>query len=514
MAQKFRSAGKSGQGWWFARVEVLVFLPSVSLVALWLGGENAVIATALLCPVIVALMSMRSHGAVMIDEPSDLAGGFASEVRALKVLDQILADQPVTGLTTACFVIVFDEIDRFAGRHGQHVTDRMIYRVGERLGAVLRGGDMVARLAGDVPAYAVILSPIRRFDLETAVQLSSRLQACISAAMVEGELTLHPSVSIGFCLAERSPAPLGRSILDAARIAADEALHHGPSAIRAFQPDLTRRRADRAELRAGIQKALDEGEVMAWFQPQVCTDTGAVSGFEALARWVHPQKGVISPAEFLPVIDDAGLSERLVEVILYQSLSALVRWDKAGLSVPRVAVNFSENDLRNPSLCEKLKWDLDRFGIEPHRLTIEVLESVAVRSDDDVVVSNLAGLSKMGCHIDLDDFGTGLLCLANLRRYSIQRIKIDRSFIHRVDDDPMQKQMVAGIVSLAEQLGLETLAEGVETPAEHATVAQLGCGHVQGFGIGRPMAFDETLPWIARHEAARIKPLGLTRRSK
>ena len=250
MAQKFRSAGKSGQGWWFARVEVLVFLPSVSLVALWLGGENAVIATALLCPVIVALMSMRSHGAVMIDEPSDLAGGFASEVRALKVLDQILADQPVTGLTTACFVIVFDEIDRFAGRHGQHVTDRMIYRVGERLGAVLRGGDMVARLAGDVPAYAVILSPIRRFDLETAVQLSSRLQACISAAMVEGELTLHPSVSIGFCLAERSPAPLGRSILDAARIAADEALHHGPSAIRAFQPDLTRRRADRAAGRA------------------------------------------------------------------------------------------------------------------------------------------------------------------------------------------------------------------------------------------------------------------------
>lgn len=514
LAQKLGLTGKSGPRWRRARTELLVFLPAICLLAFWLGGEKALLAMTLICPVFMALSSTNPPKQILAPDPGHSDAGFATEAKALSHLDKLLSDQPISGLTTACFVLVFDDIGRFAQRHGRNVTDRMIYRVGERVGAVLRGGDVVARLAGDVPCYAVVLSPVRRFDLETAIQLSARLQAAASAAMAEGELTLHPSVSIGFCLAERSPAPIGRSLLDAARIAADEALHNGPSAIRAYQPDLTRRRADRALLRAGIEKALDDGEVVAWFQPQISTDTGAVSGFEALARWMHPEKGVISPAEFLPIVDDAGLSERLVEVVLYQSLTALSRWDKAGAHVPRVSVNFSETDLRNPNLCEKLKWDLDRFGIAPNRLAIEVLESVVVRSEDDVVLSNLSGLSKLGCHIDLDDFGTGQLCLANLRRYSVRRLKIDRSFVRNVDQDPIQKQMVAGIVSLAEQLGLETLAEGVETPAEHAIVAQLGCGHVQGFALGRPMAFDLTLPWIARHEASMIRPIGLTGRSK
>jgi EAL domain-containing protein (putative c-di-GMP-specific phosphodiesterase class I) len=231
----------------------------------------------------------------------------------------------------------------------------------------------------------------------------------------------------------------------------------------------------------------------------VSTHTGSITGFEALARWYHPEKGLIPPAEFLPMIEDAGLSERLGEVILYQALTALVRWDRAGLQVPTVAVNFSAPELRNPRLADKLKWELDRFDLAPNRLSVEVLENVVAQTDNDVIVSNIAALASLGCGIDLDDFGTGHASITSIRRFAVRRIKIDRSFVTRLDEDREQQKMVSAILSMAERLGLETLAEGVETPGEHAMLAQLGCGDVQGFGIARPMPVDETMEWIARH---------------
>jgi EAL domain-containing protein (putative c-di-GMP-specific phosphodiesterase class I) len=220
-----------------------------------------------------------------------------------------------------------------------------------------------------------------------------------------------------------------------------------------------------------------------------------------LARWYHPERGLIPPADFLPMIEDAGLSERLGEVMLFNALTALARWDRAGLDVPTVAVNFSAAELRNPKLAEKLKWELDRFGLEPKRLCVEVLEHVVAETDNDVIVSNISALARMGCGIDLDDFGTGHASITSIRRFAVRRIKIDRSFVTKVDEDRDQQKMVSAILSMAERLGLHTLAEGVETPGEHAMLAQLGCGDVQGFGIARPMPVDETMDWIERHRA-------------
>ena len=247
--------------------------------------------------------------------------------------------------------------------------------------------------------------------------------------------------------------------------------------------------------------AFDENQIRAHFQPQISTDTGEITGFEALARWYHPVRGMIAPAEFLPAIEEAGLSERLGEVMLYQSLSALAVWDKTGAKVPAVSVNFSKAELRGPGLAQKLKWELDRFELAPERLTIEILESVAGETENEVVVANIAAISKLGCGVDLDDFGTGTGSILSLRRFAIRRIKIDRSFVTKVDEDRDQQRVVAAILSMAEQLGLQTLAEGVETPGEHAMLSQLGCGHVQGFGIARPMPVEDTLDWIARHRA-------------
>lgn len=479
------------------RPEVMVFLPATTLAAFWLGGEEMLLLTALGLPMVFGITSaFRNPDPAPMPLP-DGRSGLALRPQIVGVLDAALRGHPTQGGTTACLVLQFDDADRLLDRHGRAAQVEMLQRCAERICGALRQGDCVARLEGG--GFAVALAPMRRLDLESLIQISARLQAAVAPPIPIGLAQIYVTVSVGFCHASRAPEQSGRGLLDAAQIAADEALRHGPGAIRAFAPDMARTRADRDALRETLETALDDGQIRPHFQPQVSTDTGAISGVEALARWYHPDRGLVPPAEFLPAIEEAGLSERLGEVILFAALSALVRWEKAGFKVPSVAVNFSAAELRNPKLVEKLRWELDRFSLTPDRLTVEILETVVAESDNDVIVRNVAALSALGCGIDLDDFGTGHASITNIRRFAVRRIKIDRSFVTHVDEDREQQKIVAAILSLAERLGLETLAEGVETPGEHAMLAQLGCIHVQGFGIARPMPWEETGEWMQRH---------------
>lgn len=481
--------------------ELLVFLPAVSLVAYWLGGETIMMVTALAMPVLFAFAgAFRGFGGPDVTIPDSL-DGLALRSQITKFMDNALRDAQVTGKTTACFVIQFDDADILLDRHGRAVQTEVLARSAERLCAALRDGDTVARLEGG--GFAIALSPMRRIDLEGMIQVANRLQTALASPISIDAARIYVTCSIGFCLGPKSPLPSGASLLDAAQVAADDAQRNGPGAIRAYVAGMAHKRADRDAMRGELETALDEGQIRPHFQPQICTDTGAISGFEALARWHHAERGLVPPNEFLPVIEDAGLSERLGEVILYHALTALVRWDKAGLHVPNVGVNFSSAELRNPGLAEKLKWELDRFDLTPDRLCIEILETVIAETDNDVVVHNISALAKMGCGIDLDDFGTGHASITNIRRFAVRRIKIDRSFVTNVDEDREQQKLVSGILSLAERMGLETLAEGVETKGEHAMLAQLGCGHVQGFLFARPMPFEETQNWITEQIAHR-----------
>lgn len=481
------------------RPELVLFLPALTLAAFWLGGERMLLLTALTVPLVYAVVGALHPDGGGIAPLPDALGGLSLRPQIVATLDAALADRAITGRTTACLVVLFDDADLLVERHGRAAQTEVLARSAERLCAALRAGDMVARLEGG--GFAVALAPVRRLDLETVVQLATRMQAALAVPVSLNAARIYVSASVGFCLADRSPEPRGRALLDAAQIAADEALRHGPGAVRAFSPDMSRHRADRDALRETLETALDEGQIRAHFQPQVSTDTGAITGFEALTRWHHPDRGVIPPADFLPMIEDAGLSERLGEVMLHNALAALTRWDKAGLAVPSVAVNFSAAELRNPRLADKIKWELDRFGLEPRRLSVEVLENVIADTGNDVISSTIAALARMGCSIDLDDFGTGHASITSIRRFAVGRLKIDRSFVTKVDEDRDQQRIVAAVLSMAERLGLRTLAEGVETPAEHAMLAQLGCGEVQGFGIARPMPVDETIDWIRRHRA-------------
>lgn len=508
------AGGRNVLRWGMAQLrkpEWMVFLPAATLAAFWIGGERVLILVALATPLVFAIA-----GAFRFDTPGpaarDPAGDLTLRPQVIALLTGILRDAPLTGRTTACLVLQFDDAEVMLDRHGRAAQTEILARSAERLCACLREGDHVIRLEGG--GFAVVLNPVRRLDLETVIQLAARLQAAIAVPISVNAARLYVTCSVGFCLAVRAPEPTGRALLDAAQVAADEARRNGPAAIRAFAPDMARTRADREAQRETLEQALDEGQIRAYFQPQISTDTGDITGFEALARWHHPDRGLIPPCEFLPLIEEAGLSERLCEVMVYNALTALARWDKAGANVPTVAVNFSKGELRNPRLAEKLKWELDRFDLTPARLTVEILETVVAEADNDVVVGNISALSKLGCGIDLDDFGTGSASITSIRRFALRRIKIDRSFVTRVDEDRDQQRMVAAILSMAEQMGLQTLAEGVETPGEHAMLAQLGCGDVQGFGIARPMPVEDTLDWIARHRARQTTPPRIGHRAR
>ena len=481
------------------RPESLAFLPALTLAAFWLGGETMLLVVALGLPALFALAGGFTNA-----EPKQLASavdgttGLGLRDAIVVQLDSVLAAADSTGRTTCCFVLAYDEADQLSNRFGSKAVSEILRRTGERLQSALRSVDIVARLDGG--KFAVALTGVGRADLEAMLQMATRLQAACDAPISLDASTIYLSSSVGFCLADRAPEPTGQAMLEAAEAAAIEAWRHGPGAIRSYTQEMKDARTVRHALRSEIEAALDGGQIIAYFQPQISTNTGAVTGFEALARWNHPTRGLLPPSEFLDALRAAGLSERLSEIMLVQAIAALRCWDRAGLSVPTIAVNFSSDELRNPKIAEKLKWELDRFDLAPSRLTIEILETVVAETSNDVIVRNIAMLATLGCGIDLDDFGTGHASIANIRRFAVSRIKIDRSFVCRVDEDRDQQKMIAAILSMAERLGLETLAEGVETIGEHAILAQLGCDHVQGFSIGRPMTYDDTLAWYERHQ--------------
>lgn len=477
---------------------VLAFLPAGSLAAYWMGGETALLAVALGLPLIFAALGNFAQPA------QDMPGVDTTTGLVLRDgFDGFVANSfersADPGLNSAIFMLDLDEFSDIIALHGQEAGDHIARLVGDRLTAVLRDGDCVARLGQ--ARFGICLRPVRQLDLELAIQLAGRLQTAIEEVISLEGAALYVSASVGFCLRHRAPEDTPSAWEQAAETALGAAQQVGPSAIRAFTPKMMSQARSRRALREDVCAALENGQIQPWYQPQISTETGKVTGFEALARWIHPEHGAIAPDRFLPAIRDAGLAERLAEIILYHSFTALKAWDSAGLDVPHTSVNFGNEELRNPRLVDRVRWELDRFDLTPDRLCVEVLETVVTDQPEDVVARNLTGLVELGCLIDLDDFGTGQASIGAIRRFSVSRIKIDRSFVTKADRDPEQQKLVSAILTMAEQLELETLAEGVETVGEHALLAQLGCGHAQGFGIARPMPFDQTLDWITSHQA-------------
>lgn len=394
------------------------------------------------------------------------------------------------------------EIDRFKlieERHNRHEVEFLLKVIADRLSANLRFGDTATRLEG--PTFGIALGASPRLNLESAIQLSARIQQAIAESIVLDGVNVYLTASVGFSLSNRSEIADGDGMLQTAMNALIEAQRHAPAAIRSYSPAMRDRIENQNSLTKEVTLAIERGEIGAFFQPQVSAISGAITGFETLARWQHPKRGLIPPAEFLPALSQAGLMTRLGDVMIGDALAAMCRWERQGFYVPRVGVNFSGDELSDPDLVTRLAFELERHDLAPERLSIEVLETVVADHADDMVLRNLSALAQLGCRLDLDDFGTGHASITSIRKYSVERIKIDRSFITRIDDDIEQRRMVEAILTMAERLGLDTLAEGVETKSERMLLAKMGCGHVQGYGIARPLPPHEVDSWLTNYQA-------------
>ena len=413
------------------------------------------------------------------------------------------------GPARCCAMLV--EIDRFKEleeRLERTELEDLLWQCETRLRLAVRQDDNALRLEG--PVFALVLAPSTALGVEPALQLAARVQAALSVPLTVQGQRVSIKASVGFFLTDRANYRSGHDSLRCARTALNDAQRVGAGSIRSYSDAMRTRQSSRSSFLQDVMRAMDDQQIVAHFQPQVSTLDDRLTGVEALARWIHPDRGFISPGDFLPALQEAGMMRRLAQTMLDQSFEALRDWDSAGLTVPCVGVNFSGEELGAPDLVPQIEAQLADFGLTPDRLAVEVLETVVAGHGDDVIVRNLDRLAQLGCKLDLDDFGTGHASITSIRRLSIGRLKIDRSFVTDIDTDEEQQKMVSAILTMAERLGLDALAEGVESMDERAMLTQLGCTHVQGFGIGRPMPADSLADWVRKHEAGKKQPLSLT----
>lgn len=472
-------------------------------------GVHGGIASAMFAPVLIWL-SFQSANPPVVER-----GGRADLVTAL---DAALAaargngpsDGPQKGETVA-LVARIDGYDVLEELHDRSMTEAIVARTRQVFGGRLDDQGQSKQL--DPSSFGAVLRSEEDFDLEALLNTCTRIQHDLSEPLICEGVPLRWTVSIGFAGSSRFGDVDGDGLLQAAYTALNEARRKGPNAVRGYSTAMDSRRARQKLLGREAALAFDRGEVFAYFQPQISMQDGRLTGFEALTRWKHPVRGLVSPADFLPVLEQAGLMHRLGDTMITQALQALQYWDANGLDVPRVGVNFSTEELRDPLLVDRVAMLVDAHDMSAGRLVVEVLETVIAKASDDVIVRNLSDLSALGCGIDLDDFGTGYASITNIRRFSVGRIKIDRSFVTGVDRDPEQRDMVAAILTMAERLGVRTLAEGIETKGEHAALRALGCDDAQGFEIARPMPLEETVEWARKHFADGMRPVQIQKRT-
>jgi len=484
---------------WVTSPPALAFIPALVLAMIWFGLKGV---TLVLFSIIPALYLYQSHlrrsvhRLLTAPDPEPVMRGYDIFEEGI---EQVISHVASKDLKSSLFCVEIDNFQDLCDQYGRSTMQKTVKSIGERLLASVRDIDLVCQR--NDAQFAVCIAPVRYLNTVLCRDMADRFQQTLQETIhIDGE-RVPMSVSIGFCLISSAAEVTAAAWLERSVSALAKAREQGPSAIERLPvkpPAVPPSSPDRRE---EIRQALRSGQIQPWFQPQISTHTGEISGFEALARWVHPTKGIILPSDFLPLVDQADLFEQLAETMMRGGFAALKAWDNAGFDVPAIAVNFSGPELSNPALIEKIKWELDHFDLNPDRLVIEILETVVSNVDDDIITKNIHQLEQLGCRIDLDDFGTGQASIGAIHQFGVTRIKIDRSFVARADRCSKQKQVINAILAMAEHFGVETLAEGVETVGEHTTLAQLGCDHVQGFGIASAMPFEQTLQWIPQNTA-------------
>jgi len=397
------------------------------------------------------------------------------------------------------FALMFMDLDQFKTINdtlGHSVGDALLGEVARRLQGSLRECDTVARLGGD--EFAVLLPGADAPGAEAvATKLLERLA---EPCMVQGhELSVTMSIGIATYPSDGDDYEILSRNADTAMY---RAKHEGKATWRFFAAGMQQRSARQLQLESGLRRAVERNELLLHYQPQLAADGRAVVGVEALLRWRHPEFGMVSPAEFIPLAETSGQIVAIGEWVMRTAVRQLKDWMDAGMAPMVVAVNVSAVQFRHPGLVEAVARSLSDAGLPARYLELELTESVT--ANPSAAIATMDALHALGVRLSLDDFGTGFSSLSYLKRLPLHTLKIDQSFVRDIDTDPDDRAIVQAVIQMARALDLQTIAEGVETEAQHQFLRREGCGMVQGYRFCRPVDAQALAAWVAAREATEL----------
>lgn len=389
-------------------------------------------------------------------------------------------------------VLMFLDLDRFKPINdslGHAAGDRMLKDVAVRLGDCVGDDDTVARMGGD--EFTLLLSPCtgRETALNRAITVAEQILSRLARPFVLEGREFFVTASIGIALGPQDghePSQLMKN--------ADTAMYHakerGKNNFQFYQAEMNARALERLELESDLRHALEQREFVLYYQPQFSGDGKRLTGVEALLRWRHPERGLVPPGEFIPVLEELGLVVEVGDWVLREACRQLRAWHQRKMRLPKVSVNISARQFADGQLVQRISGILAESGLPPACLELELTESILMR-DVAEAMEILANLKRLGLCIAVDDFGTGYSSLNYLKRFPIDVLKIDRSFVDGLPDGERDAQIARAIIAMSHSLNLAVIAEGVETHAQLDFLREHGCDEVQGFLFGRPMPADQ-----------------------
>ena len=397
--------------------------------------------------------------------------------------------------------VLFLDVDRFKWVNdslGHAAGDMLLRGLAKRMREALRPGDTLARFGGD--EFAVLCEEIK--DVNEAITVAQRLAAAIITPFeLEDDRAVTVTASVGIAMAD-SADNLPEALLRDADSAMYRAKEKGRDRIEVFDDDMRARAMTRLETEADLRRAIDEGELCVHYQPIVDLHGEKVVGVEALVRWQHPEKGLVPPLDFIPLAEETGLIVPIGSFVLAEACQTVAEWNKAhpGRQPLAVSVNLSARQLASPGLPNVVAGVLVRSGLARELLCLEITESVLME-DADASREQLESLKRLGVTIAVDDFGTGYSSLLYLRRFPVDVLKIDRSFVSGLGTSIEDSAIVSGVIGLAHALGLRSVAEGVEEPGQAVELELMGCDTAQGYYWSRPLDAPGLEAWLDQQVA-------------
>lgn len=378
---------------------------------------------------------------------------------------------------------------------GHHCGDMLLKLVARRLTECMRSDDIVCRTGGD--EFAVILDA----SVDEGAAMAQRILAALSAPFAIEEQEIYVTASIGISCCPADGADI-ETLTRNADCAMYQAKGKGKNAYEQFHPELDRRARNRLSLETSLRKALERNELELYYQPQLSLAEGRVTGVEALLRWNHPEQGMISPNEFIPIAEDSGLIVPIGRWVLHQACRQAAAWRDEGLLPVTMSVNLSARQTRDPYLMHDILEALRQNGLPPSRLELEITESVLMDNVHDNV-ELLHRLQTEGIRLAIDDFGTGYSSMAYLKRFPIDQLKIDRTFVRDIPGDGDDEAITSAIIAMAHRLGLSVVAEGVETVLQLEFLRSAGCDIMQGFYFAEPRPAEKIRLLLQKDQADR-----------